>query len=370
MSYLFSRVLVEDYLQAKCLDGEPFAQLNVMPTAHKFWHKDKTMDHLSLSQFGLTLKVLTEDHGAELLRSYLAGFLVRTLAPRETELDSVESDQDCGGQWHESLAKYNRDSRLWKTAPCSPAEDSGSSLVIWPKWGSMRNGVCYQRPMLVRHTKEKESGLLPTPMASDWKGGTVSIRRDTGKQRLDQFRDWIKCMHGLTYPIPEHSEAMMGWPNNWTSLKEMNYADSKFWKESCCQSVQVNFMRGLWRAENIAASPQRQKPVKQSTGKYFYSLSEVSQRGSYVRWNMGKGKNKGNNLQSLRKCVFAKENKKVGDMFSGLPVSLGFDQCKQKMETKPSRNAALIRTERLKAIGNGQVPICAATAFRLLRERI
>jgi hypothetical protein len=26
--------------------------------------------------------------------------------------------------------------------------------------------------------------------------------------------------------------------------------------------------------------------------------------------------------------------------------------------------------DRLKAIGNGQVPLCAATAFKLLRERL
>jgi hypothetical protein len=222
------QALVVDCLQAKCLAGEPFAQLNVMPTAHKFWHKDKTMDHLNLSQFGLTLKVLTEDRGAELLMSYLAGFPVRTLVPKGGELDSVESVQDCGHKWPESLAKYDRATHLWKTAPCSPAEDSGSSLVIWPKWGSMRSGVCYQQQMLVRRTKENVSGLLPTPMASDWKGGTVSIRRDTGKQRLDQFRDWCKCMHGLTYPIPDHSEVVMGWPIGWSDLKPLETGKFQF----------------------------------------------------------------------------------------------------------------------------------------------
>ena len=237
MSWLCSLALVAACKQVNCLDGEPFAQLNVMPTAHKFWHKDKTMDHLSLSQFGLTLKVLTEDLGKELLMSYLAGFPVRTLAPRVTVPDSVESDLDCGGQWHESLAKYNRVTHSWRTAPCSPVEDSGSSLAIWPKWGSMRNGVCYQRPMLVRRTKENASGLLPTPMASDWKGGTVSIRKDTGKQRLDQFRDWIKCKHGLTYPIPDHSEVVMGWPIGWSDLKPLATDKSRFVQQQllgCC----------------------------------------------------------------------------------------------------------------------------------------
>jgi len=33
-------------------------------------------------------------------------------------------------------------------------------------------------------------------------------------------------------------------------------------------------------------------------------------------------------------------------------------------------NGVVARVDRLKALGNGQVPLCAATAFRLLKERI
>ena len=44
MSWLYSQALVEEYLGEHCLGGEPFAQLNVMPTPHKFWRNDKTME--------------------------------------------------------------------------------------------------------------------------------------------------------------------------------------------------------------------------------------------------------------------------------------------------------------------------------------
>lgn len=67
MSWLYSQALVEAYWEGSSLDGEPFAQLNVMPTPHKFWHNGKTMDVSNLSRFGLTCRVLTEDRGAELL---------------------------------------------------------------------------------------------------------------------------------------------------------------------------------------------------------------------------------------------------------------------------------------------------------------
>ncbi len=222
MSWLFSQALAAAYSADNCSAGELYAQLNVMPTPHKFWHKDKTMDHSSLSRFGLTLKLLTESRGAELLTWYLAGFRARTSARKEAGGGYLMANEaDSGRRWHGLLAKYDQVSHLWKTAQCSLLADLEQSLEIWPRWGSMRSGVCYQQPMLALPTSEKESGLLPTPMASDWKGGTASIRRDTGKQRLDQFRDWCKSIHGLTYPIPEHSEAMMGWPIGWSDLKQL-----------------------------------------------------------------------------------------------------------------------------------------------------
>lgn len=36
MSWLFSQALVEAYLEATCSAGEPSAQLNAMPTQHRF----------------------------------------------------------------------------------------------------------------------------------------------------------------------------------------------------------------------------------------------------------------------------------------------------------------------------------------------
>ena len=37
MSWLFSQALVEEYSAVTCSDGEPCAQLNVMPTPQPFW---------------------------------------------------------------------------------------------------------------------------------------------------------------------------------------------------------------------------------------------------------------------------------------------------------------------------------------------
>lgn len=48
MSWLYSRALAEAFWEGNSLDGAPFAQLNVTPTEHKFWHNGKTMDASNL----------------------------------------------------------------------------------------------------------------------------------------------------------------------------------------------------------------------------------------------------------------------------------------------------------------------------------
>lgn len=87
MSWLFSQALVAEYSHLISWDGEQCAQLNVMPTPHKFWRNDRMMEFSKLSQFGLTLQLLTENHGKELLTLYLAAFRVKTFHPQEKAQD-------------------------------------------------------------------------------------------------------------------------------------------------------------------------------------------------------------------------------------------------------------------------------------------
>jgi len=163
MSWLYSQALVEACSPQECSDGESSVQLSVMPTPHKFWHNDKMMDHSNLSRFGLTLQLLTESRGEELLRLYLEVFLARTFQGRVKEWESQEREADCGQKWSELLGKYDPNTFSWRTSQCSLLEDLEQSLEIWPKWGSMLNGACYLRPRLALPTSEKESGFSPTP---------------------------------------------------------------------------------------------------------------------------------------------------------------------------------------------------------------
>jgi len=175
MSWLFSRALAEAFSAASSSDGEPCAPLSVMPTPHKFWRNDRTMEPSNLSRFGLRCAVLTEDRGAELLTLFLEAFRARTSARRERAPESKESAPASGLNLLGSLARFDPASSSWKTPQCSLLGDSDEFSGTWPRWGSMRNGVCWARTTLVPPTVESESGFWQTPVADD------SVNRAMGK---------------------------------------------------------------------------------------------------------------------------------------------------------------------------------------------
>jgi hypothetical protein len=180
MSWLYSQALVEEYLGDTCLDGEPSVQSSGNPTQLAYCAPDKMTVFSRLSRFGMTYKPLTASRGEELLTLYLAAFHAKTSAQQEKALASQERAALCGNTWQGLLAKFDPLSSSWKTAQCSLLEDLEQSLETWPRWGSMRNGACYQRRESVRYISESVFGFsLPTPVASDATSGAVIGKNDT-----------------------------------------------------------------------------------------------------------------------------------------------------------------------------------------------
>lgn len=228
MSWLFSQALAEEYSAATCSDGKQYAQLNVMPTPHKFSRNDKMMEFSDLSRFGLTCAVLTESHGEELLMSFLAGFRARTYQEQAKEQESTEVDPDFGEKWQESSVRYDLNSCSWKTHLCLWEEDLQWSLVTLPKWGLIQNGVVYQHQTSERPISVTASGLSPTPRASMGTHGIAWCRARTGEHRHN-LEDWLAHHHilsgGLETPglnvNPSYAEWLMKWPLGWTDLKPL-----------------------------------------------------------------------------------------------------------------------------------------------------
>ena len=246
MSWLFSQALVEEYLGENFSDGEQSAQLNGKPIQQAYCAPDKMTDFSRLSRFGMTYKPLTESRGEELLTSYLAGFHAKTFQPQEMEMDSKEKEAECGIKWRGWLAKYNQNSCSWKTPQCSLLEEEQESLETLPKWGMTVDGLLWEQPMWMPHTKEREFGFLPTPVASDCKGGTsktvhyinqryVRISLTTGTEFGAKLSAAYQLMTGS--PLPANfSEWMMGWPQGWTDLKPLEMDKSHFVQQQLGES--------------------------------------------------------------------------------------------------------------------------------------
>jgi DNA (cytosine-5)-methyltransferase 1 len=107
MSWLFSRVLVEEFSEAICSDGELFVQSNGSPIPQAYCAPDKMKAFSRVSRFGMTFGPLTEDRGEELLTWFRAGFPVKTFAAAGK---GAGIDGERSGMWTE-MARIIREVR-------------------------------------------------------------------------------------------------------------------------------------------------------------------------------------------------------------------------------------------------------------------
>jgi hypothetical protein len=206
MSWHFSRALVEAYSAGICSDGGPSAPSSASAMQQTCWSPDKTTEACRHSRSGMTCAPLTADRGAGLLAWCLAGSLVRTSASPETGLGSTVPALGSGGTWRGSLARYDLDSRLWKTPQLSLLEASGECSVTWPSSGSMLNGACSERMMLVPTTDASGYGFLPTPAATRWTSNKGGAAGRVGPERLSLDGMAIRGI----WPTPTASDSDRG----------------------------------------------------------------------------------------------------------------------------------------------------------------
>jgi hypothetical protein len=235
MSWLFSRALVEEFSAASCSDGEPSVHAKSTPTPETFFWPDKTTDHSRLSRYGTTSEPLTEDRGAELLTWFLAASRARTSAQQEKDPESTENKAGCGQKWPGSFAKYDHDSRSWKTHQFSLLGDFTEFSGTWPRWGLMRDGVCWEQMHLAPRNIESVSGYWQTPTTRDGKGqsgkGNRIKRGRNGRLHVANLCDSIidigrqDLVRSVTFRLK-----LMGWPIGWTNCAPLETAKFHKWQ--------------------------------------------------------------------------------------------------------------------------------------------
>ena len=216
MSWLFSQVLVEEYLVASSLDGEQSVQLNGKPTQQAYCAPDKMTAFSRLSRFGMMFKPLTANLGEELLMSYLEDFHVKTSVPLEKEQELMENDQECGVKWLASFVKYDHDSHSWRTHQCSLLGDLDEFSETWPQWGLMRDGECWEQRMLEQTIRGTESGLSPNGVDSFHTPNTTGLDGGSNSRKALKKRQ-------ETWPTLDANCGQRGTQPNWTPKRKSGH---------------------------------------------------------------------------------------------------------------------------------------------------
>lgn len=215
--------------------------LKLTPTVAKSSENEPLKDGSTTCKCGkATFENSMEGRGPEKLTAWLAASHAQTFQSPAKVPGSKGPNPACGERWPESLAKFDLASFLWKTAQCLLAGGLAEYSETWPRSGSMRNGIVFRRTRWERHTCGKECLFWPTPVASDRNG----YKCNRGKKNLSSMRlnHWL-YLNGRSdlAHSPMFRERMMGWPKNWTELKQSGTGNV----HSLRPSLGENCMEGL-----------------------------------------------------------------------------------------------------------------------------
>lgn len=401
MSWLYSLELVEAFSAATSSDGARYALSSLSRTPQAFLPPDKMTAFSRPSRSGMTFGPLTEDLGAALLTWFLADSRVRTYQLPGMEPESMVSDQAFGEKWHESSVRYDRDSSSWRTHRCLFEEDLPWSSVTLPSWGMTLDGVLWEPPTSGRPISGTVSGLWQTPVADDaanradgkwnsrgepkpsaqvklwptptasdankWNNQSLADRKARGQQvRLNTA---VSPQGGAGGQLnPAWVEWLMNWPMGWTSLEAITHEHFKHWQESGAAYLRGDRVQELWFDQDPSETPQGSESSEQCSREYRDSLSDLPQERAFERRDMGSWIGCSSNLRDMQSTISAK--KKSSERSCALRGSemserdwkaRGVKEMVSKTETGMNS-----RVDRIKALGNGQVPRVASTAFTYL----
>lgn len=233
MNWLFSRALVEAFSGDGSLGGIPSALSSSTPSVEAYWWLGRTTDLSLLSRFGMTSAHSTACRGGDLLTWCLGASRARTSVTPAGGRGSTASNPDSGGKWPESSERSNP---AMPSSKIRLALQDGALIECsgtLPRWGSMRNGVCWGVPTLARRMSAPASGLWPTLAAQTKRGGPKGL--DGGSRARAALRKLVDedtakgmCCGRLNR---RWAEWFMGWPATWTDFAPLATDRFREWQQ-------------------------------------------------------------------------------------------------------------------------------------------
>lgn len=223
---------------AECYSDIPVSVLSRLSlTAEKSSCNASATESCPNSQSGTTCGLSTSDRGEGKSTVSAEASPVRTFPSRERARGSTESEAGYGGSLRALSAKYDRDTRCWKTPQCSLFGGSDECLETLPKSGIMQGGLLWARTTWARPTGASESGFwrIPTPLASD---GSIQqarcavrhLRKSKFGARVCSVPYWILKNHNMRC-TPTMNEWLMGYPISWTDSKPLATDKFRLWRQ-------------------------------------------------------------------------------------------------------------------------------------------
>ena len=159
----------------------------------------------------------------------------------------------------------------------------------------------------------------------------------------------------------------MGWPLFWTSL-DINvkpyydsWHESQQWTQASSEEIQGNIVRNVWWDIDPATTSHGREPDQQSGDECDDCLPTVPRKDPLLDRELGAGEHKADGLQDLRRDVQAQTCQEVNALWqAGMPEGKRETIGRVAMGVKN-------RVDRLRCIGNGQVPAVVRLAWNLLR---
>jgi hypothetical protein len=257
----------------------------------------------------------------------------------------------------------------------------------YPRWNKTRNGKQVMEPNLAGAVM-----TWPTPRASDFKGATSAEAMNKAAARgfSPNLPEATASSVGGGSLNPTWVEKLMGWPDEWTSIKPINHVTMCFWLMGMHNGTEIgrNEVLRMLRDGNAAQEIQREigRPVSiYEAAILLAELCEYKNRPNEARVFMACAEALEEEVRSLRLHQGASssphrseqdaqrtgEHSDVMQALSRLLAHHGKAAWQDGgwEDTIPRvADGVAARVDRLKAIGNGQVPLCAATAWRILSK--